>query len=268
MKNRILLLFCGMLLMSCILHSYKGKYYTYNISLWEGTPVWELAKALSKGDTVSANSLLESNQISVDFREPRYGASLLFWAIEDQNAEMVEYLLKKGANPNLHDTWTGNSPVMWATTNTVDNRRILKMILDYGGNPNEYVKADEPIRYEARELFTPLTFSTSFQLETVKLLVDAGGDVNFFPDPEPGISALWGSINRNNADILKYLLIDCKADYTRCYTITLQGDSIGFFELVDEHINQYPPDDSNTKIVREYIEKEKERIKRLRKIRN
>ena len=246
-----------MLLISCILRSNQGKYYTYNIFLWEETPAWELAKVLSKGDTIGANSLLESNQINVDFREPRYGASLLFWAIEDKNVEMVEYLLKKGANPNLHNTWTGLSPIMWATINTVDNKDIIKLMLAYGGNPNEFVKEDEPIRYEARELFTPLTFAASFDLETVKLLIDAGGDVNFFPEPEPGITALFGSINRNKADILKYLLIDCQADYTKCYVKTFQGDSIGFFELIDERINQYPIEESDTKIVKEYIERER-----------
>lgn len=257
MKNRILTIFVCMALLSCVFHSSKEKYYTYSINLWRGTPVWEFAKAVNECDTIGANSIFERRIINVDYREPRYGASLLFWAIEDKNVEMVEYLLKKRANPNLHNTWTGLSPIMWATINTVDNKDIIKLMLAYGGNPNEYVKEDEPIKYEARELFTPLTFAASFDLETVKLLVDAGGDVNFFPESEPGNTALFGSINRSKADILKYLLIDCHADYSKCYVKTFQGDSIGFFELVDKQINQYPPEDNDTKIVKEYIEREK-----------
>lgn len=257
MKIRVLSILVCMVLLSCAFYSSKEKYYTYSINLWKSTAVWEFAMAINESDTISANNIFEEKKINVDFREPRYGASLLFWAIEDKNVEMVEYLLKKGANPNLHNTWTGLSPIMWATINTVDNKDIIKLMLAYGGNPNEFVKEDEPIRYEARELFTPLTFAASFDLETVKLLIDAGGDVNFSPEPEPGITALFGSINRNKADILKYLLIDCQADYTKCYVKTFQGDSIGFFELIDERINQYPIEESDTKIVKEYIERER-----------
>lgn len=251
-----LVIVIGITILSCKLSTFDNS--EYPISLWEGTPAWEFAKALDKHDTALANIIIERDHFDIDCREPKYGASLLFWAIEHNNAEMVEYLLKKGANPNLHDTWTGKSPIMLAALNSINNTVILKTILSYGGNPNEYVKADEPIRYEARELGTPLSMNV-FNLETIKLLVDAGGDVNFFPEEEPGHTALYHAINKNKADILKYFLIDCKADYTKCYIITIKGDSIGFFEMVDKHINQYPPEDSNTKIVKEYIEREKKK---------
>lgn len=229
----------------------------YSISLWEVTPACEFAKAIEKNDTILANEIIKRDKLDIDCREPKYGASLLFWAIEHHNTEMAEYLLKKGADPNLHDTWTGNSPILLSTVHAANNREILKLLLLYGGNPNEYVKADEPIRYEARELGTPLTFATNFQLETVKMLVQAGGDVNFSPDSEPGHTALLGSISRTSSDILKYLLIDCKADYTKCYVLTIQGDSIGFFELIDEWIDRYPSEDNDTKVVLQYIDKEK-----------
>lgn len=257
MKIKILFILFCISLTSCLLLSSKGKFYKYNINLWKETPIWEFAKAISEGDTINANLLFERTPIDIDYREPRYGASLLFWAIEDQNIVIVEYLLNKGANPNLHDTWTGNSPIRWATVHTDGNTDILEIILNYGGNPNEYVKPNEPIRYEAAELGTPLTFESNFDLNVVKLLVEAGGNVNFCTEQEQGHTALYGSISRNKADILKYLLIDCHADYTKCYVKTFQGDSIGFFELVDKQINQFPPEDNDTKIVKEYIEREK-----------
>lgn len=245
----------------CFCFPFKREFTIRDIDLWKETLVWEFAKAIENNDTVLANEILKRDNVDVDCREPKYGASLLFWTIENQNIEMTEYLLKKGANPNLHDTWTGLSPIMLATINTIDDRDILKLLLAYGGNPNEYVAADEPIKYEARELLTPLTTAAFFDLETVKLLVDAGGDVNFFPEPEPGVTALYGSIYSNKADILKYLLIDCKADYTKCFIITLQGDSIGFFEMIDECIDNYPPNDKDTRIVKEFIDKEKTKWK-------
>ena len=107
----------GVVALSCNLlpHDFSE----YPISLWKDTSIREFAKALENNDTILANVILEKEGIDIDSREPKYGASLLFWAIEQHNIDIADYLMKKGANPNLHNTWTGNSPIMMASHHSI-----------------------------------------------------------------------------------------------------------------------------------------------------
>ena len=87
-----------------------------NIRLWKGTPAWDLAKAVRNGDTVRIKKILAKGRISVDYREPTYGQSLLHWAVWNNKANMVKFLLEQGADINLRNYWscsTGCSSCCW-----------------------------------------------------------------------------------------------------------------------------------------------------------
>ena len=57
----------------------KEKMTGRNIRLWQDTPGWKLAKAVRSGDTIRINEILLRDSIDIDYREPIFGQSLLFW---------------------------------------------------------------------------------------------------------------------------------------------------------------------------------------------
>lgn len=88
----------------------KEKMTGRNIRLWQDTRGWKLAKAARSGNTIRINEILLRDSIDIDYREPIFGQSLLFWAIWHNKTEMVQFLLSKGADPNMHDYFNGQSP--------------------------------------------------------------------------------------------------------------------------------------------------------------
>lgn len=135
MKKLISICLIAVLLSGC--HSSNKRLTGYNIKLWKGTPAWKLAKAIQSNDTSKVNYILEKDKLSIDYREPTYGESLLHWALLNNEISTVRYLLSKGANPNLHDYFNGESPITQSCDYGVDIE-ILRLLLEYGGNPNDH----------------------------------------------------------------------------------------------------------------------------------
>lgn len=224
-KNTVFLLI--LLLFACQVS--KDDMTGKNIRLWQDTPAWQLAKAVRSGDTCRINRILLEEHISVDYREPKYGQSLLFWAIWHNKAAMVQFLLSKGANPNLHDYFNGQSPILLASGYYGEDIEILKLLLKYGGNPNDYLLDTDSVT-SIRTTDTPLIYAARDNLEKVKLLIDAGADINLAV--EPGYTPLYGAIIANRADIIRYLLIEKKADFRKTFNVTVKGDTLDFEELI------------------------------------
>ncbi len=59
----------------------------------------------------------------------------LYLAVDQNNKEMVEFLLKKGANPNIYDKKTGYTPLMILLSEPC-NKEIAKILLDSGADIN------------------------------------------------------------------------------------------------------------------------------------
>ncbi|MEL7496940.1 MAG: PQQ-binding-like beta-propeller repeat protein [Planctomycetota bacterium] len=60
----------------------------------------------------------------------RYGATALFFACDRGNQDMVKYLLAKGADPNVRDTFYNATPVTWAQQKS--RKEILNMLFAAG----------------------------------------------------------------------------------------------------------------------------------------
>jgi ankyrin repeat protein len=93
-------------------------------------------------------------------------------AVENGQAETVEFLLANGANPNALDS-RGESPLYWAVgtgTNTV-RLQILSTLLRAGANPN--------FKSRSSEAWTPLMWAADLsEPEMVRLLLLNGAEVN------------------------------------------------------------------------------------------
>jgi ankyrin repeat protein len=61
-----------------------------------------------------------------EFADPMSDYTPLMWAIDGQNVRMAEYLLAKGADVNIHDSW-GNSPLILAASK--DNLPLVKLLV-------------------------------------------------------------------------------------------------------------------------------------------
>lgn len=226
-----------------------------DIRLWQDTPAWDLAKAVKANDTNQINHILTKENLSIDYREPLYGESLLHWAVWNNRIEMVRFLLSKEANPNLHNQFNGRSPIIISCEDDSD-AEILRLLLKYGGDPNDHVIDKDTVTYE-RSIQTPLTNAASTSLEKTKILLEAGANVDF--SIIPGETPLHIAALGNHFDIVKYLLEEAGADYHKVFSVTLKGDTLRFTDI----LAMFPYQDtesnrSNLKQIYEFLEKSKE----------
>jgi uncharacterized protein len=190
--------------------SQDNHYHGDDVRLFYNTPVWEAAKAIEKGDTIMAKKLLKNTPDSIlNYKESKFGQSLLTWAAYSYHYSGVKMLAEMGANPNLKGN-DSTSAFMYACGNG-DSSAYLKILLKYGGDVNAV--ANNNIYHHYR---TPLMAAIKAQrLEYVKILINAGADPNYRYISK-GIydCALGDAFTANNLDILSYLIfevgIDCK----------------------------------------------------------
>lgn len=117
------------------------------------------------------------------------GLSTLQWAIATRS-EVLEYLLKRGANPNIESV-EGATPIM----NAVQSNKTehLKLLIDYKGNVNKKDKRGFTALRRAAEMG---------HIEMVKELLEHGANKSIEAE---GYTALSLAKAKNNAEIIKML---------------------------------------------------------------
>lgn len=200
-----------------------------DIRLWKNTPAWELAKAVRNRDTIQIKKILSKDKISIDYREPTYGQSLLHWAVWHNEASMIEFLLKQGADINLRDYWSSDSPLILACRYSEIDAKIVRILLDNGASPNDLPSEYDSV-YEGRMRtnYTPLLEAAHSSLEKTKMLIEAGADPYYCC--KPGNNALNEA--SHHFEIAEYLLIECNIDPNQSYTVTIHGDTLRFRDLL------------------------------------
>lgn len=93
------------------------------------------------------------------------GRPILGWAAQSGNVEIVNALLKAGANPNIADEGIGHTPLMRAIE--TQNIEITKTLLAAKANPNAKASDGDSCLMMAVKTYKP---------EFVQALVDAGAD--------------------------------------------------------------------------------------------
>ena len=202
--------------------------------LYKHTPAWSLAKAVEDEDTTEISKQVLQMHISVDYRDPEYKQTLLMLATRTNKIESVKKLLELGANPNAHNDSTkyfGQSAVLLACRFTRPSSKILALLLKYGGNPNSTACGVQenglgeivPIRDFA------LSAAVFSSFEKVKLLVDAGANINYATSTAN--CAIENCMIHGRMDIMLYLL-QKGADYRRKFTeIDLDKPDYPTFEV-------------------------------------
>lgn len=155
------------------------------------------------------------------------GMTPLAQAIRVGDAEMVELLLKRGANPNGSDIRSAIGPTPVHAAALWGNEKILDLLLAYGTNAYDkdktganalhyaasarnhamirrFVSIGLPINARTREQgFTPLMLAATRDPETVKLLAGLGADPRV--KSTSGDTAMTAAAASGRAEILKFL---------------------------------------------------------------
>jgi hypothetical protein len=178
----------------------------YDIELFKNTPVWELAIAVKAQNTHRIKAFCQEHPSLIDYQEKKIGNTLLWWAVFNGKFKSAKALVIAGANPNIEDN-EGETPFITAA-GKYNDASYLKLLLAHGGNVNTVSKK------HSRFGFTPLMAAASHCLESVKILVDAGADINYYDKTEDAnaLAAACGSAY-NKIDILRYLIIEKGADF-------------------------------------------------------
>ncbi|XP_008144268.3 2-5A-dependent ribonuclease [Eptesicus fuscus] len=189
-----------------------------------------LIKAVKEDDMELVKQLLEGGA-DVNFQEEEWGWSPLHNAVQMNNEDMVDLLLRYGANPCLRKR-NGTTPFIVA--GIVGNVRLLKLFLSKGADINE------------RDLhgFTAFMEAAVYgKVEALRFLYENGAEVNLgrktMEDQERlkkgGATALMDAAKNGRVDVLRILLEEMGADVKA-------RDNMGRNALIHALVN---PDDSN-----------------------
>lgn len=205
----------------------KEKLLGSDYRLFQGSLIWDLAKAVEDENTSLIKKFVNEDKQPVNYQESKFGKTLLMLAINNNNYQSVKTLLELKADPNVADSYTGSTPMHDAAENS--DPKYLELLIKYCGNPN--VVESKPITDGDKGRQTPLnvaiTYVSGNNLEKVKLLVKAGANINFYNTwytyyPHLPLS---DAISHKQFDIALYLL-EQGADYKRVMYKTTQGDSV------------------------------------------
>ncbi len=160
----------------------------------------DLIRAIKYGVTDKVEELLTASK-SIDNID-KNGDTALTLAVKENNIELVKLILDKDANINLNSNISDYnyklSPLMIASQN--NNKEIVNLLIERGANVNlinSYsMTALMATIYDRSEV-------TSEKIEIMKILIDAGADVNLsIIENETTLDKVWGNV------VASKLLID------------------------------------------------------------
>lgn len=207
----VLLLVFSSLVMSCNF----GPYHADDIEVFKESEVWPLAKAIDNHNTKKVKSLLESSPEWVDYKEKKYGMTLLYWTMYNSPRKWDEYfyeeaklLIEYGANPYAF-TKDKDSPIMEAANIHQGSPRFIKLCLE---SHHTEVLDKKKLNYQLNEALLEACGKLWDEPESVKLLVDAGANINYF-NKDSTKTPVAESLIHENIFTSKYLIIDRSAEY-------------------------------------------------------
>lgn len=153
----------------------------------------EFIEAVEDGDIYLVDKMLK-NGADINYVDSNGEYTALSVATASGNAELVEYLLKNGANPRGSNNYP-NQPVYIAITENYS--KIVDILIKAGINPN--------YRWTKTDGSSLLTNAIQFgHYSVVNVLIANGADVNL--TGSKGLSPLYRAIISNQYDLMLLLL--------------------------------------------------------------
>ena len=132
-------------------------------------------------------------QQKINLNSSTFNPPILEEAVNYGNKEVVELLLKHGANPNIENK-DGATPLYVASKSYKNKKDIVELLLKYGADPNYYESGRAPIS----------AASNNGHTDIVELLLKYGADVNDVISG--GYSPLMMACVTGKYDTVKFLL--------------------------------------------------------------
>jgi len=155
-----------------------------------------LVDVVKSGDLTAARSALQGHQSAND--ADRDGTSALHWAVLQDRRDLIELLLRAGANPNAKNRY-GVTPLSVACEN--GSQAIVDALLKAGADPNVALVSGE----------TPLmTAARTGQAGAVQLLLARGVTVDAREPVRQQTALMWAAAEDNAAAV--DLLVRAGAD--------------------------------------------------------
>lgn len=223
LKKCLILLFALLLFLFLLFNNRnfpveKDSYLGWDVRRFQTTKAWELAKAIEDNDLQEIKHQVIDLKVPVDTRDRINDFTPLMFAVFNNNIQSVKALLDLGADPNLPTdsiSDSGENSVIVACEYIGFSQEILKLLLKYGGNPNStecgrnYDMDGDWI--PARSSALSCAVSISGEIEKVKILVEAGANVNNY-DGDFQDAPLMDALLLDRMNIALYLL-EHGADY-------------------------------------------------------
>lgn len=180
----------------------KSKLLGNDYRLFQNTSAWELSKAVVANDTVKLMELIKKNDSLINYQEPKFGKTLLFIAMWYNQVKVFNLLLSLGADPNIHSTYDGTSPLIEACKYDL-NKEFITILLKYGAKPDDI---EVGVRREGNQTrYTPLIGAVMYgNINIVKTLVDSGANINYMN--EFGQTALGQAVILRKLEVIFFLL--------------------------------------------------------------
>ena len=134
--------------------------------LFVGCTGIKFTQSLIDGDTTTAETMIDNGDAGVN-EEIGFGKTPIFYAVENDQKEMLKLLLEKGAEVDVRDE-EGRGPLTMAAKK--GKNEMVKTMVKAGGNPDS----------KGKEGMTPLMIYAERNdgLKMAEFLVENGADVN------------------------------------------------------------------------------------------
>ena len=163
----------------------KDSYRGWDVCRFQGTKAWNLAKAIDDQNIREIRRQVVVLKVPIDTKDRKKLFTPLMYAVFNNDIQSVKVLLELGADPNIPTdsiSDKGDYSVIIVSRYSDISIEILKLLLKYGGNPNStecgrnYDMDGDWI--PARSSALSCAVSISGEIEKVKILVEAGANVN------------------------------------------------------------------------------------------
>lgn len=203
----------------------------FRFSNFKSTPAENLAKAVKNNNIKKIRNEVINKKIDIDFRDPKYGVTLLSLAVINNKKEAFNELLKLGANPNSLDYTFCDTPLINAITYNYDcDLYYIKKLINSGAEPNKF-------NDECYDILpnTPLTKAINRNkcIDIVKLLTKKIKSINlkkYNNSENYEKNIIYSCLDSKNMEALKYFVIDLKLEFpNKIYYVSNNFD--GFLDL-------------------------------------
>ena len=199
----------------------------------------DLMTAAKKNDVIKMGEISADNHLNLDYADSKEGVSLLNWCLINNKKGPFLKLLQLGANPNFQDYEGVMAPTVTEAA-ALENSEYLTLCLKYGGSANVLSKKGSLGAYQS-PLFASISSGYIYpkeNLENLKILTEAGADVNLINDSIHG-SPLASALLQSKIMMANYLL-EHGANYSNLKFVNINGEKLDilfFLRQIDFPLN-------------------------------